>query len=128
FHMIARRPWTGYGLGTWSVVYPEFATFDTGLAVDHAHNDWAEWTAEGGIPVLAAMAALAILTFRRALDSRWSLGVHAVLIHSAVDFPLQIPALAFLLFTMLGVLIRVHSRSFAAKSTRLAASPSVLPR
>lgn len=102
--MIERRPWTGYGLGTYATVYPEFARFDAGRFVDHAHNDWAEWTAEGGFPALFLLAPIALLTLRRAVREGWALGVHAVFLHSLVDFPLQIPAIAFLLFTLLGAL------------------------
>jgi O-antigen ligase len=102
--MIGRRPWTGFGLGSYATVYPEYATFDVGLVVDHAHNDWAEWTAEGGIPMLLLLAPLAVFTLRRATKSGWALGIHAVFLHSLVDFPMQIPAIAFLLFTLLGAL------------------------
>ena len=51
--MMADRPWTGFGLGTWPAVYPAYARFDNGLAANHAHNDWAEWAAEGGLPFVA---------------------------------------------------------------------------
>jgi O-antigen ligase len=102
--MIARRPWTGFGLGSYATVYPEFASFDIGLLVDHAHNDWAEWAAEGGIPVLLLIAPLAVFSFPRAIRREWALGVHVVSVHSLVDFPLQIPAIAFLVFVLLGAL------------------------
>ena len=109
--MIERRPWSGFGLGTYSTVYPEFAIFDVGLVVDHAHNDWAEWTAEGGIPMLLVMAAVALASLRPAVRSRWALGIHAVFLHSLVDFPLQIPAITFLLFTLLGALYRPQTNT-----------------
>jgi len=102
--MIGRRPWTGFGLGAYATVYPEFATFDVGLVVDHAHNDWAEWAAEGGVPMLLLLMPLAVFTLRRAIRSGWALGIHAVFLHSLVDFPMQIPAIAFLVFTLLGAL------------------------
>src|SRR5205809_171149 len=73
-HMIRQRPWTGFGLGTYATVYPEFATFDVGATVDHAHSDWAEWTAEGGVPMLVLMLSIAAATFRPALRSGWALG------------------------------------------------------
>ena len=104
-HMIRQRPWTGFGLGTYATVYPEFATFDVGATVDHAHNDWAEWTAEGGVPMLVLMLSIAIATLRPALRSGWALGIHAVFLHSLVDFPLQIPAIAALLFTFVAALV-----------------------
>jgi O-antigen ligase len=102
--MIRQRPWLGFGLGTYADVYPEFATFDIGLAVDHAHNDWLEWTAEGGIPMLLLMMGIAVVSFRAALRSGWALGIYAVFLHSLVDFPLQIPAIAGLLVTLLAAL------------------------
>jgi O-antigen ligase len=102
--MIRQRPWLGFGLGTYVDVYPEFASFDLGLTVDHAHNDWAEWTAEGGIPMLLLMLGIVAVSFRPALRSGWALGIYAVFLHSLVDFPLQIPAIAALLFTFLAAL------------------------
>ncbi len=38
--MIAERPFSGYGLGTYATVYPRFARFESGASVDHANNDW----------------------------------------------------------------------------------------
>jgi O-antigen ligase len=97
--MIRQHPWLGFGLGTYVDVYPEFASFDVGLTVDHAHDDWAEWTAEGGIPMLLLMLGIAAMSLRPALRSGWALGIYVVFLHSLVDFPLQIPAIAGLLFT-----------------------------
>jgi O-antigen ligase len=102
--MIADRPWTGFGLGTWPAVYPAYARFDNGLAANHAHNDWAEWAAEGGFPFLTMLAILAAWSVRPGTDSLWGIGVPAIFAHSLVDYPLREPALAVLLFTMLGAL------------------------
>src|SRR5439155_4292628 len=102
--MAKQRPWTGFGLGAFQTVYPAYASFDLGLVVDHAHNDWAEWLAEGGVPVLLLMLAVAVASFRPALRSGWGLGIHAVFLHALVDFPLQIPAIAALLFTFIAAL------------------------
>ena len=102
--MIADRPWTGFGLGTWPTVYPAYARFDNGLAANHAHNDWAEWAAEGGFPFITLLAMLAAWSVRPGTDSLWGIGVPAVFAHSLVDYPLREPALALLLFAMLGAL------------------------
>ena len=102
--MMAHRPWIGLGLGTWPAVYPAYARFDNGLAANHAHNDWAEWAAEGGIPFVALLAMLAFWSVRPGLGSLWGIGVPAVFAHSLVDYPLREPALAVLLFLMLGAL------------------------
>jgi hypothetical protein len=102
--MVADHPWAGFGLGTWPVVYPAYARFDNGLVANHAHDDWAEWAAEGGLPFLALVAMIAIWSVRPAADSLWGLGIPAVFAHSLVDYPLREPALAVLLFAMLGAL------------------------
>jgi O-antigen ligase len=102
--MVRQRPWTGFGLGNYANVYPEFASFDPGLMVDHAHDDWAEWTAEGGIPMLLLMLGVAAIGLRPAIRSVWGLGIYAVFLHALVDFPMQIPALAALAFTFLAAL------------------------
>ncbi len=56
--MIPLHPWFGSGMGTWPIVFPRFATFDSSIYVNEAHNDWAQWTAEGGIPFTVLLAAL----------------------------------------------------------------------
>jgi O-antigen ligase len=102
--MVRQRPWTGFGLGNYANVYPEFASFDTGLVVDHAHDDWAEWAAEGGVPMLLLMLGVAGIGLRPAIRSVWGLGIYAVFLHALVDFPMRIPALAALVFTFLAAL------------------------
>ena len=98
--MIQTRPWIGFGLGSYETVYPEFAVFDPGARVDHAHNDWLEWAAEGGLPLIVLLAGFVITAARRAPPFAWGAGV--VLIHAAVDFPMHIPALAAAVFAVLG--------------------------
>lgn len=100
--MIPRHPWQGSGSGTWPSEYPGFATYDLGLYVNAAHNDWAQWASEGGVPFFLLMAALAIWLAKPSLQSVWGLGVLSVMAHSWVDYPLQDPALAFLWFAMAG--------------------------
>ena len=102
--MLSCRPWAGFGLGTWPVAYPAYARFDNGLAANHAHNDWAEWAVEGGLPFLALAVMIAIWSVRPAADSLWGLGIPTIFAHSLVDYPLREPALAALLFAMLGAL------------------------
>jgi O-antigen ligase len=102
--MITAHPWRGYGLGTFSAVYPEFAEFDSGASVQHAHNDWLEWAAEGGTPYAMLWAALAIRMVRPAIRSFWGLGVLAVFLHAFVDYPfarLGVAAWEFLLIAAL---------------------------
>jgi O-antigen ligase len=85
--MARQRPWAGFGLGTWPQVYPAYARVDDGRFANRAHNDWAEWAAEGGIPFVAALALLAAGSLRRAWNSVWGLGLAPVCIHALVDYP-----------------------------------------
>jgi hypothetical protein len=91
-HMIAARPWIGWGLGSWPAVYPAYATIDPGAIVNQAHCDWLQWTAEGGLPVGLAMLSLALWGIRPAIRSIWGIGVLAVLIHASFDYPFSRPA------------------------------------
>jgi O-antigen ligase len=91
-HMIAMRPWIGWGLGSWPAVYPAFATFDPGALVNQAHSDWLQWTAEGGLPVGLAMLALTVWGVKPAIRSVWGIGAIAVLVHAAFDYPFSRPA------------------------------------
>jgi O-antigen ligase len=102
--MIAARPWTGYGLGNFATVYPEFATFDPGAAVEHAHNDWLEWATEGGWPYAAVWLLLAIAALRPALRSIWGIGVPALFVHALVDYPFARLGVAAWLFILAGAL------------------------
>src|SRR5205814_9499291 len=47
--MATDRPWLGWGLGTFSAVYPQYRSFPIDLLVDHAHNDYVEMLAETGL-------------------------------------------------------------------------------
>lgn len=100
--MIRHGPIAGYGLGTWPIVYPMFAHFDDGLFMNQAHNDWLQWAVEGGWPLAALMACVAAQLSIFGGRSRWGLGIAAVFLLCLVDFPLQKPAVSFLLFVLAG--------------------------
>jgi hypothetical protein len=91
-HMIAVHPWIGWGLGCWPAAYSAFAVFDPGAIVNQAHCDWLQWIAEGGWPVGFAMLSVALWALRPAIQSIWGIGVIAVLIHAAFDYPFSRPA------------------------------------
>lgn len=108
--MIRSEPWTGTGLGTWIMVYPEFAKKDFGVTINAAHNDWLQWAADGGIPMAGMMFALfcgSIVILRRA---PWALGVPIVYLHCLIDFPMQGRFLPAVVFLVLGVAARAATR------------------
>ena len=103
--MARERPWSGFGLGSWATVYPRYAYYDDGTITRHAHNDWLEWTAEAGVPLLAMMLTLAAMTIRPAVRSIWGLGIVAVWLHCLVDSPLQNVVIAGWFFLLAGTLM-----------------------
>jgi len=102
--MTKTRPLMGYGLGTFPNVYPQFATRDFSFYANHAHNDWAEFAADGGIPflllVLVPLAAVVPTTLRHP----WGLGLIAVMLHACVDYPFPRPAVSGWIFALVGAL------------------------
>ena len=119
--MIQAKPLTGFGLGAWATAYPGYALFDDGLIVNQAHNDWVQWAAEGGIPMLGLMLWLAVWAVPRALRSGWGAGVVAVFIHSFVDYPIQRMSVALLMFFMLAALSSVSRTADSPDARRAAA-------
>jgi O-antigen ligase len=101
--MLREHPWLGTGLGTWPTVYPAYAGLDTGLFLNQAHNDWAQWAAEGGLPFLLLLAVFSLLCCKKAVPSIYGLGAVAFLLHGLVDYPMQQrPVLAAWFFFMAG--------------------------
>jgi len=102
--MLQDRPWTGTGVGTWALIYPQYSSFDGGVRVNQAHNDWAQWAAEGGVPLVLTLAIFACLLWKSAIQSIYGMGTVAFLLHSLVDYPMQQrPGLSAWFFAMAGV-------------------------
>jgi O-antigen ligase len=120
FAMWKQRPWLGWGFGAWPAVYPQFALFDDARTYDFAHNDYLQFLSEtglaGGICAIAFLAlwGAAVMDRRRRTfsDQARNLGTAAaiaccgILVHSAVDMNLHIPA-NMLLFYFLAALAAV---------------------
>ena len=98
---------TGSGLGSFRPVYAMHEDPDrvTSTYVVHAHNDFAEWAMEMGVPGIILML-LFLAWWGRAVIRVWgdaqssafvraaSIASAAVLAHSLVDFPLRTSAIA----------------------------------
>jgi O-antigen ligase len=109
-------PWTGTGGGGFYASFLRYRTPRVGY-IDHAHNDYVEITTDYGWPGLAVLGSLAALTLgqalavlvrRRANLPRGiafgaAMSIVALLIHSAVDFNLQIPANALTMTVILAM-------------------------
>ena len=111
WQMFKEHPLTGFGLGSWSAAYPQFARFDDGRFVNQAHNDWAQWAAEGGLGLLAGMLTLVASLLRPAWRTIWGVGLLFVFVHALVDYPFQQrPALAAFFFALLGAALGEANR------------------
>ena len=115
--MFTHRPVVGWGLGTFPVVYPQFRTFYTNFFVNEAHNDYVQLLAEMGVLGFATMLwfLTTVLLRARSKLSNWTtqttgaatlactLGMIGILLHSLVDFNLQIPANAALFYVLCSI-------------------------
>ncbi len=114
FAMFRRKPLLGWGLGTFPVVYPGFRSFYTNFFVNEAHNDYLQLLTETGIVGVGVMLWFLVALYRAAMKkiSGWTssvtgsvtlaciLGTTGILVHSFVDFNLQIPANAALFYVL----------------------------
>jgi len=103
-HMAQHRPLTGYGLGTFPEVYQQFALKDFPFYANHAHNDWAEFAADGGVPFLLLVLTPFAAAIPLALRMPWGIGIPAILLHACVDFPFPRAAVSVWIFALLGAL------------------------
>ena len=119
FNMWLENPILGTGAGSYKYVYPSHKSDDvTSTALyDYAHNDYLEFLAEFGIIAFLALAASVLISLfwsiqamrmrrnslQQGLGFSACMGIIAILIHSAVDFNLQIPANAFMFVFLLAI-------------------------
>src|SRR5215469_11529981 len=115
--MFVKRPIRGWGLGTFPTVYPQYRSFYTNLFVNEAHNDYAQLLVEMGALGFIVMLWLVFVVYRAALRklTNWPsdtnaqvavaalLGITGILVHSALDFNLHIPANAALFYVLCAV-------------------------
>jgi O-antigen ligase len=102
--MIPDHPFMGVGLGNWPAAYPAYAIFDEGFFANQAHNDWAQWTVEGGLPFLLFIFSIALWCIPRALRTGWGIGIIVVFLQCLVDYPIQRMGVAVVFFTMIAAI------------------------
>lgn len=87
--MVRDHALLGVGLGNFPTAYPEYASFDDGTRVNHAHNEFLEWGSEGGVLLAAGLFVGLWLVAAPALRTGWGIGLAAVLLHALVDYPFR---------------------------------------
>jgi O-antigen ligase len=112
--MFANKPVLGWGLGTFPVVYPQYRSFYTNFFVNEAHNDYLQLLCEVGLLGFGTMVWFLVVVYRSAMRkiANWmsdvsgavtlacTLGLTGILVHSLLDFNLQIPANAALFYVL----------------------------
>ena len=112
--MFTGRPVLGWGLGTFSLVYPKYQSFYSIFLINHAHNDYLEALTETGLVGFAAVIWFVVLLYRSSIRhlEDWSreprsairlaalVGCTGILVHSLADFNLHIPGNAALFFAL----------------------------
>jgi O-antigen ligase len=110
--MIAAHPITGYGLGSFAVVYPKYANFESTYFVNHVHDDYLEILAETGVVGLLLWGVTLAFALPAVLRAPWAFGILAILIHSGTDFPLyRLPVVALLAMVLAAALSRISPKS-----------------
>ena len=127
-------PVFGAGLGSFHVVFPRYSGPVLPVSYTHAHNDYVQFAAETGAVGFALLGLLVLMSFVVALCAQYvrhdpllrgisfgsMMGIIALMIHSAVDFNLQIPAnaMAFMLVLAFGWISLYHDRGGHSRETR----------
>jgi O-antigen ligase len=112
--MFRQKPVLGWGLGTFPIVYPQFRSFYTTFFVNEAHNDYLQLLSEMGLLGLGTMIWFMVVLYRHAIRKmdNWTsdvsgavtlactLGITGIMVHSLLDFNLQVPANAALYYVL----------------------------
>lgn len=126
WRMIEGAPYLGLGLGTFENAYPLYAKDVWPYIMDKAHSDYLELAAGWGLPAailwwssilwLVGLCLRGIFIRRRNRQyAIFAVGASVLVgFHSAFDFPLQIPAIAFTFATILGLGV---AQSFSTRSS-----------
>jgi O-antigen ligase len=113
------HPIIGVGLDAFGVAYSKYDVSSGLFRVEQAHNDYLQIMADGGIIGLACVLIFLVLFARKSLRTIQSAadrfrrgaavgafaGCFAVLVHSAVDFPLRTPANGFVFLLLAAIAI-----------------------
>ena len=115
--LVADYRWFGSGGGTYYVAFPKYRSPELTFTFDYTHNDYVQFMVETGLIGTALVGLLVLWTFIIALCTQYvrrdalsrgvafgvTMGIISLMIHSWVDFNLQIPANALTFVTLLAL-------------------------
>lgn len=133
-NMIRDFPLVGSGGGSFHMAYPRYRSDAIASSYDHAHEDYLEIAADTGAVGLGLLGLMVLLSFWAALTALRRrhdplmrgmafasvMAIIALLIHSTVDFNLQIPANAatFMVVLALGwIALSLDKRQHGGRET-----------
>ena len=113
--IIKDYPAVGSGPGSFYTTFPRYRGGDVAALFEYAHNDYIQFATESGVAGLAMLGLIVVWSLAVALRAQYTrrdplmrglsfasiMGIIALMIHSTVDFNLQIPANAMLFMVML---------------------------
>ena len=122
WQMLRARPWLGWGMGNFGLVFPRFnlPDYETilrfGKVTRFAHNEFLQIGAEMGFTALLLFAGAIFYVFRRSLNIfsatriNWqsAAGIAAftgIITHSLVDFNLHLPAIMMPLLLVVALIL-----------------------
>ena len=132
--MAQARPWTGWGPGTWTLIYPRFRYPAEFEHLVHAHSVYLHLAAEYGLPVLVAFLALVLSVIRRAVQvvrqgpdgaqvAALASGVVGYLVMGVFEFTLAEGRNSILFFSELGLLLALTHAPAEGRSPPQPAKP-----
>lgn len=115
--IIQDYPAVGSGPGSFYTVFPRYRGPEVAELFEHAHNDYAQFAAESGVIGLGLLGLMVAWSLAIAIRAQYIrrdplmrglsfasiMGIVAILIHSSVDFNLQIPSNALLFMVLLAL-------------------------
>ena len=116
-NMIRDFPLIGVGPGAWYSAFPRYRGPELERFFDYAHNDYIQFAAESGLIGLGLVGLIVLWCFIVALIAQYRrrdplmrgiafasvMSIIAMMIHSSVDFNLQIPSNASLFMVILAM-------------------------
>ncbi len=121
WQLILDRPIVGIGLDRFAdsaagaTLWERYGTW-------HAHNEYLNYWAEGGLLTLVGFLGMVVSAFRR--SRRHGLGhaaasgaVASVLVHGLVSYPLHMPVTAILFWVLLGIIITEEDASSSSRDS-----------
>ncbi len=136
--LIGDHPVFGVGPGMYRWRFRPYQTFNPGTRYDHAHNDYLETAAEWGVPVALLFwgfvgwclyrASRSVFTSRSTFRQGLGLGcagaIFSILLHSLVDFNLQIPTNLVIFCMILGLAWSLSPESRRSSPAFLESQPA----